>query len=97
MRTAQKLVVGVTALVGLGVGSLGLGFAHASPAPPTPVSSVTAEVGGSSEPLGTPSSVESDGPGGHQDVPGANVESGTQSGPDTSGAEVGAAELGGGN
>ena len=89
MRLAQKLAVGATGLVGLGIGSLGLGVAHAQTVTHTnPASVVTSPTskGGADLPE-TATSTESDGPGGHHDPPGANAQFGAQSGPDTGGAD----------
>ncbi len=76
MRLMQKLAVGATALAGLGVGTLGLGVAHASSVPHEAAAHVAT----------TPASdrnVEADAPGGHQDPHGVNSNSGSQTGPDT--------------
>ena len=96
MHLTQKVAVGAAALAGtLGFGGLGLVAAFAgSPAasaatPPAatltvatnPVTAGNPEAGGNAE-----HATEADGPGGHQDPPGANVQYGSQSGPDTGGA-----------
>lgn len=79
MLLKQKLMIGATALFGMGVGSLGLGVAHASTGstnPPAVHASVTdgPEVAGAS--------TEPDAPGGHQDLNNADVQYGSQTGAD---------------
>ncbi len=99
MRLTQKLAIGATSLGGLAIGSLGLGIAHAqttAPRAPAPVVSTPAAVGGNqtAPTAETPDAPEvgatADAPGGHQDPPGANVQSGAQNGPDTGGTDAGA-------
>lgn len=86
MILKQKLLVGAASLVGMGIGSLGLGVAHAqtNPTSPPAVSSVTRSGTGADAPEAV-TSHKSDGPGGHQDANGVNVQYGSQSGPDTGG------------
>ncbi len=79
MILKHKVLIFASSLVGMGVGSLGLGVAHAqTTAPPAAVttaghaSAVTVAADGPEAAAG----VESDGPGGHQDANGANVQSG---------------------
>lgn len=100
MRLTQKLAIGATGLGGVALGSLGLGIAHAqTPAPPGPAPSVSTpapapDPGGNQDAPDNPSAEASDAPeagdvadtpGGHQDPPGADVQSGAQDGPDTGG------------
>lgn len=86
MILKQKIMVGATGLLGMGIGSLGLGVAHAqTPTPPQPAVHAVANT---STPDGAKTSAESDGPGGHQDLNGANVQYGSQSGPDTGGSDT---------
>ncbi|MCU4186412.1 hypothetical protein K6U06_18740 [Acidiferrimicrobium sp. IK] len=85
MILKQKILVGVTALAGMGIGSLGVGVAHAqTPPPPAPAArGVLAPASSAPE---AAAGVESDGPGGHQDPNGVDVQYGSQSGPDTGGS-----------
>lgn len=87
MILKHKILVGAASLVGMGIGSLGLGVAHAQTNPPSPpaVSSVT-QSGTGADAAEAVTSPESDGPGGHQDPNGVDVQFGSQSGPDTGGA-----------
>lgn len=91
MILKQKLLIGAASLVGVGIGSLGLGVAHAQSNPSSPpiVSSVTQSGTSTDAPETAVSTKETDGPGGHQDSNGVDVQYGSQSGPDTGGADTG--------
>ncbi len=84
VRVAQKLAVGAAGLVGLGMGSFGLGVGFAAPAHSSVTQPPAANSQANNQPA-TDSSAESDGPGGHQDPPGVDVQSGSQTSPDTGG------------
>lgn len=88
MVLKQRIVVGATALVGMGIGSIGLGVAHAETNPAPNVGVHTTLDTSSPEPAETVTSAESDGPGGHQDPNGIDVQYGSQSGPDTGGSDT---------
>lgn len=79
MILKHKILILGSSLVGMGVGSLGLGVAHAQTvAPPAAVTTAghTSTLPGSAEGPKAAAGVESDGPGGHQDANGADVQSG---------------------
>lgn len=88
MILKQKIMIGATALFGMGIGSLGLGVAHAQ-TNTTPKPAVHSVVNSSSaDPAESATSAESDGPGGHQDPNGVDVQYGSQSGPDTGASDT---------
>ncbi len=94
MRLTQKLAIGATGLGGLAIGSLGLGVAHAQSAS-TSVPAVSTPAAGpvttqAEAPDAPTIGASADAPGGHQDPPGANVQFGSQSGPDTGGVDTAA-------
>ncbi|MDE3207182.1 MAG: hypothetical protein KGQ66_23505 [Acidobacteriota bacterium] len=80
MILKHKILIFGSSLVGMGVGSLGLGVAHAQtttpPAAVTTAGHTSASTGAVDSPEVAAAAVESDGPGGHQDANGANVQSG---------------------
>ena len=93
MILKQKILVGAATLVGMGIGSVGLGVAHAqtnttsTPAVQGPAAQSVVN-SSSADPAETATSAESDGPGGHQDANGVDVQYGSQSGPDTGGSDI---------
>lgn len=87
MILKQKVMIGATGLLGMGIGSLGLGVAHAQTnTTPKPAAHAVANPN-TVDPAET-ASATSDGPGGHQDLNGANVQYGSQNGPDTGGSDT---------
>lgn len=87
-----KLAVGVATV--LAMGGIGTGVAFAAGSTGGPAVTVNHTTAAPDAPEGTAPAAESDGPGGHQDPPGANVGS-TAGGPDvatSAGAEKAGAE-----
>lgn len=78
MLLKQKLMIGATALLGMGIGSIGLGVAHASPN--TGAAVVQANTNGPDTEATVPGQVDPAG--------GPNDQVGSQSGPDTPGADT---------
>ena len=79
MILKHKILIFGSSLVGMGVGSLGLGVAHAqTTTPPAAVTTAghSSAVTGTADGPESAAGVESDGPGGHQDANGADVQSG---------------------
>lgn len=79
MILKHKALIVASSLVGMGVGSLGLGVAHAqTTTPPAAVTTAghTSAVTGAADGPEAAAGVEPDGPGGHQDPNGADVQSG---------------------
>ena len=78
MILKQKILIGAASLVGMGIGSLGLGVAHAQTTNPPPVTQTLTQSSPSSgvDSAESPATAESDGPGGHQDPNGVDVNSG---------------------
>lgn len=90
MVLKHKVLIFASSLVGMGVGSLGLGIAHAQTTtnPPAVTQTANQTSGGADSPEApAKASAETDGPGGHQDPNGVNVDGqfGSQTGPDVGG------------